>query len=171
MLGLKFRKTNIVKIIEGSLSKLSIHNGVAIELKSFINDEAVWIDHEQMAIVFFDLARNAVEAMPGGGTLTITVEGNERQLAITLTDTGEGIAEENMPLLFTPFFTTKPVGDGTGLGLPLAYATIKAHRGDISIESNTDPKKGSTGTTIRITLPRSQVFQKEQSKIIIHEEE
>ncbi len=140
-------------------------------LKSSLDDETVWIDHEQMVTAFFDLEQNAVEAMPDGGSLTITVEGDERQVVITLTDTGKGIAEENMPLLFTPFFTTKPVGDGTGLGLPSAYAAVKAHRGNISIESNADPKKGPTGTTVRITLPRRQIFQDKEARMIVHEEE
>lgn len=171
MFGLKLRETNIMKIIEESLSKLSIHDSIAIQLKSSISDETVWIDHEQMVTVLRDLEQNAVEAMPGGGSLTITIEGDERQVVIMLTDTGAGIAEENIPLLFTPFFTTKPVGDGTGLGLPSAYAAIKAHRGDISIESNNDPKKGPTGTAVRITLPRRQILQTKESVMIVHEEE
>ena len=170
MFDLKLRETNIIKIIEDSLSKLSSQNHVAIKMNSSLDDEAVWIDHEQMVTCFFDLEQNAMEAMPDGGLLTITVEGDQRQVTITLTDTGTGIAEENMPLLFTPFFTTKPVGDGTGLGLPQAFATIKAHRGDISIESNACPQKGPTGTKVRIMLPRSQIFKDEQVKVIVHEE-
>lgn len=170
MFDLKLRGTNIIKIIEDSLSKLPSQNNVAIKLKSSLDDEAVWIDHELMVTCFFDLEQNAIEAMPDGGILTIAVEGDQRQVTITLTDTGTGIAEENMPLLFTPFFTTKPVGDGTGLGLPQAFTTIKAHRGDISIESNACQQKGTTGTKVRITLPRSQIFQGKQGKVIVHEE-
>lgn len=171
MHGLKLRKTSILHVIEESLEKLAHRNRVTVELKSSLEDEAVWIDCEQMAGVFLDLERNAMEAMPGGGSLIITARGDERQVTVILADTGAGIAEENIPLLFTPFFTTKPIGDGTGLGLPSAYAAVKAHRGDMTIESNADPKKGPTGTTVRIMLPRSQVYQKEQSKIILHEEE
>jgi len=122
-------------------------------------------------IVILDLEQNAVDAMPGGGSLIITAGGDERQVTVTLADTGAGIAEENIPLLFTPFFTTKPIGDGTGLGLPSAYAAVKAHRGDISITSNTDPRKGATGTTVRIILPRQQTFQAREAKMIVHGEE
>ena len=86
-------------------------------------------------------------------------------------DTGKGVPEDIMPLLFTPFFTTKPVGDGTGLGLPQAFATVKDHNGDITVESNTDPAKGPTGTTVTITMPRKQKFQTKDAKIILHEEE
>jgi len=169
--GPKFRETNILKIVNESLAKLSRRKNVNIILKSMLESEAVWIDHEQIVVALADLEQNAVEAMPDGGTLTISVEGDARQITLLLTDTGKGIPEENIPLLFTPFFTTKPVGDGTGLGLPQVYATVKAHRGDISIQSNADPKKGPTGTIVQITLPRSQTFQREQSKIILHEEE
>lgn len=171
MFGLKLRETNIVKIIEESLAKLSRHGNVDIKLKYFLENDVVWIDYEQIVTALFDLEQNAIEAMPDGGSLIITVEGDEQQVSITLADTGVGIAEENIPLLFTPFFTTKPVGDGTGLGLPQAFAAVKAHRGDMTIESNADPNKGPTGTTVRITLPRRQVFQAEESKMIVHEED
>lgn len=170
MSGLKFRETNIVKIIEGSLSKLANHDQIDVTLKSSLDDAAVWIDHEQMATVFLDLMKNAVEAMPHGGLLTIVLTGNERQVTIEIADSGTGIAAENVPFLFTPFFTTKPVGEGTGLGLPTAYAAVKAHHGEISMESNQDKKKGPTGTTVRITLPRRQIMQNKQSKMILHDE-
>jgi signal transduction histidine kinase len=140
-------------------------------VKSTLDDEALFADHEQIVSALIDLERNAMEAMPDGGMLCISVQGDARQITLLLMDTGKGISEENKPLLFTPFFTTKPVGDGTGLGLPQAYATVKAHRGDMTIASNTDPQKGPTGTTITITLPRKQAFQQPQSKIIVHEEE
>lgn len=171
MHGLKFRETNIIKIIEESFSKLSHSNHIAVTLQSFLEDEVVWIDHEQMGTVFFDLERNAIEAMPKGGVLNIKVEGDDRQIIVALSDTGKGISAENIPLLFTPFFTTKPVGEGTGLGLPQAFAVVKDHHGDISVESNADPNQGPTGTTVKITLPRKQKFQTPEAKIILHEEE
>lgn len=171
MYGLKLRKTSILKIVDESLAKLSRRENVNIILQSMLENEAVWIDHEQIVMALVDLEQNALEAMPDGGTLTILVEGDTRQIALLLMDTGKGILEENIPLLFTPFFTTKPIGDGTGLGLPQTYATVKAHHGDISIKSNADPENGPTGTTVQITLPRSQDYQKELSEIILHEEE
>jgi signal transduction histidine kinase len=65
-----------------------------------------------------------------------------------------GIPEENMEKIFTPFFTTKEVGKGTGLGLPLIYGIVKMHRGQVHVVSNADPWKGPTGTTFTIKFPR-----------------
>jgi len=169
--GFRFRKTGMMKIVEESLAKLDCPESITVDVKSGLEDDAVWMDHDQMVTTMTDLEQNAVEAMPDGGKLTISVEGNERQITIGLADTGKGIPEENMPLLFTPFFTTKPVGEGTGLGLPQAYAIVKVHHGEISITSNADPGKGPTGTTVKIILPRRQAFQQQEARIILHEEE
>jgi len=169
--GLKFRETNLMKMVEESLAAVSCPDRIAVEVKSYIRNEAVWMDHNQMVMVLKDIERNAIEAMPEKGTLTVTVNGNENEIILMVTDTGKGIPEDMMPLLFTPFFTTKPVGDGTGLGLPQAFATIKGHNGDIRIESNTDSARGPTGTTVTIKMPRKQKFQKKDAKIILHEEE
>jgi signal transduction histidine kinase len=62
-----------------------------------------------------------------------------------------------MEKIFTPFFTTKEMGKGTGMGLPLVYGIIKMHQGKINVESNTDPRKGATGTTFKIVLPRRKL--------------
>jgi signal transduction histidine kinase len=62
-----------------------------------------------------------------------------------------------MEKVFTPFFTTKGIGKGTGMGLPLVYGIIKMHRGQISVSSNADPSEGPTGTKFKIELPRKPV--------------
>lgn len=170
MSGMKFRKTRLQKIIDASLEKLSRPDGVTVVLSSSLKDDAVWLDAQQMADALLDLERNAVESMPRGGMLKIDIAGDDRQVSVTLTDEGVGIPRENIPLLFTPFFTTKAVGEGTGLGLPSAYATVKAHHGEISIESNADSQEGPTGTSVRMILPRKQTFQKDLGSIILHEE-
>ncbi|MDV7396553.1 HAMP domain-containing sensor histidine kinase, partial [Arthrospira platensis SPKY1] len=74
---------------------------------------------------------------------------------IHIQDQGTGITEENMEKIFTPFFTTKEVGKGTGLGLPLCYGIVKMHQGKITIKSNADAAKGPTGTTFIISIPRN----------------
>jgi signal transduction histidine kinase len=103
-----------------------------------------------MKQVLLNLTMNACEAMPDGGTLRLGVDHgpSPREITITVSDTGVGISKENMSRLFTPFFTTKQVGKGTGLGLPIAYGIVKLHHGQISVRS--DVGKGST---FSITLP------------------
>lgn len=103
MQGLKFRETHIIKIIEESLSKLSRDDRVVVAVDARLDDAAVWMDREQIVSALVDLERNALEAMPDGGKLTIAVEGDDRIITLRLADTGRGIPEENIPLLFTPF--------------------------------------------------------------------
>jgi len=69
-------------------------------------------------------------------------------------DTGIGIPKENLERIFHPFFTTKQIGKGTGLGLAVSYGVVKMHRGSITCQSNADPGRGPTGTTFTVVLPR-----------------
>jgi signal transduction histidine kinase len=86
--------------------------------------------------------------------MRISITDTPDEVSILLEDTGTGIIKENMDKIFTPFFTTKELGKGTGLGLPLIYGIVKMHKGKISVTSNADPAQGPTGTTFIITLPR-----------------
>jgi signal transduction histidine kinase len=92
--------------------------------------------------------------MPESGTLRIETSGDEKQVCFVVRDTGVGIAKENMSKIFTPFFTTKKMGKGTGLGLAVTYGIVKMHRGDIRVKSNGDAAAGPTGTTFTVTIPR-----------------
>jgi signal transduction histidine kinase len=92
--------------------------------------------------------------MPDGGTLTIGLEDTVSDVIFLVTDTGSGIADEDRPKIFEPFFTTKGLGKGTGLGLATTYGIVKMHKGQINVETNTDPGRGPTGTTFRIIIPR-----------------
>jgi len=112
------------------------------------------LDIDQMMQVLTNLEKNAVEAMPKGGKLTIGVDGDNEEIRFTIADTGTGISKEHMDKIFTPFFTTKEMGKGTGLGLALIYGIVKMHKGKIHVDSNDDPASGPTGTTFTITLPR-----------------
>jgi two-component system NtrC family sensor kinase len=76
--------------------------------------------------------------MPEGGTITITTQQDENSFSVTISDTGPGISQENLDKLFSPFFTTKPVGKGTGLDLPVCYGIIKMHGGNIEAGNNPD---------------------------------
>lgn len=102
---------------------------------------------DQLKQVFLNLLQNAAEAISNSGSITIVTEANDSLAKVIISDTGEGIAEENLNLIFEPFFTTKAI-KGTGLGLPVCYSIIKSHGGEITVESN-----GGNGTTFTITLP------------------
>jgi len=107
-------------------------------------------DPGQLGQLFLNLLHNAAEAMPQGGTLTLgTAACDKESVLISVADTGCGIPKENMRRLFTPFFTTKPIGQGTGLGLAISYGVVKMHRGNIAVQS-----EANRGTTFLITLPR-----------------
>jgi len=107
---------------------------------------AIKIDADKMKRVFINLIKNAVDAMPNGGKLTISSEKTNGNVKITFADTGTGISEENLKKLFGPLFTTK--AKGMGLGLAICKRIVEAHGGRISVESVVDK-----GTTFTITIP------------------
>jgi two-component system NtrC family sensor kinase len=104
----------------------------------------------QLNQVFLNLINNAAQAIPGDGTITVqsAVEGG--QVRVDIIDTGTGIAPEVLPHVFDDYFTTKPAGEGTGLGLPIARSIAREHGGDISVA--TAPGAGST-FTVWLPLP------------------
>ncbi len=107
------------------------------------------LDVEKMMRVFQNLVGNAADAMPDGGTLTILTDRNDRQLQVTISDTGSGMSDEVRQKAFEPFFT-KGKKHGTGLGLAIVKKIIDDHRGSIEIQSQM-----GKGTTINIFLPLS----------------
>ncbi|HEX8920229.1 MAG TPA: ATP-binding protein, partial [Pyrinomonadaceae bacterium] len=99
--------------------------------------------------VFTNLILNARDAIPDGGRITLfTASTDDETIVIEIADTGMGIAPENVAKIYDPFYTTKGVGRGTGLGLAVTYGIVQEHSGHIAVEST--PGKG---TTFRITLP------------------
>ncbi len=112
-------------------------------------------DRQQLRQVFLNLLTNASDAMPQGGTLTLGVtlgqlEPGVPAVSITFTDTGIGIAPEDIPRVMDPFFTTKEEGKGTGLGLAICRRIMQEHHGTIEVSSTV-----GQGTTIRLTLSRT----------------
>ena len=120
-------------------------------------DPIAEIDGDQIVQVVTNMLANAQHAMPDGGRITITLDGTDETVLLTIADEGTGIAPEHLEKLFSPFFTTKQVGKGTGLGLAVSHGIVKMHRGQIGVESNADPAKGPTGTTFTISLPRHEM--------------
>jgi nitrogen fixation/metabolism regulation signal transduction histidine kinase len=103
-------------------------------------------DRDQMRSVFSNLVKNAFEAMPSGGTLTVTTAAGEPgYVRVEIADTGTGIPDDIKDKVFDPYFTTKP--SGTGVGLALAYRILADHNGKISFRT------GATGTSFIVDLP------------------
>ena len=99
--------------------------------------------------IFTNLLLNARDSIPDGGRITIsTATAAGDALVIEVADTGMGIAPENVAKIYDPFYTTKGVGRGTGLGLAVSYGIVQEHSGHISVDSTP-----GRGTTFRITLP------------------
>lgn len=112
----------------------------------------VWGDPSQLQQVFTNLVFNAIEAMPAGGRLNIigSLDQAARVVRLSFSDSGEGIAPENIPHIFEPFFSTKQVGYGVGLGLSMVYGIVRDHNGAISVES-----RPGAGATFKVELPWS----------------
>ena len=103
--------------------------------------------------VFTNLILNARDAIPDGGRITIATEtADDGSLVAEISDTGIGIAPENVAKIYDPFYTTKGVGQGTGLGLAVSYGIVQEHAGRITVDSTP-----GRGTTFRITLPSARV--------------
>ena len=105
------------------------------------------LDVQLMGQVFRHLIENSLEAMPHGGTLSLTVTPEAKVVRITLQDTGKGIAPESLSLVFDPFFSSKP--QGTGMGLTVAHRIVSEHKGEICLSSTS-----GVGVTIDLCLPR-----------------
>ncbi len=122
--------------------------GRSIEVKLEEDDKLpqVLAYRDQIKQAINNIIINAIDAMPGGGVLTInTAVENLHEVpyvVLKISDTGPGIPEEKLPLIFEPFFSTKEIGRGTGLGLPIAKKLVELHGGFIKAEST--PGKGST---------------------------
>jgi len=151
----KRSECNIIDFVKHSIESVIAPDNVKFNFHSEIADPKVSIDTEQMMQVLTNLEKNAVEAMPNGGELNLEVKGDDTNLVIIVSDNGTGISMENMDKIFTPFFTTKEIGKGTGLGLPLIYGIVKMHNGKIAVKSNDNPERGQTGTSFTITLPKN----------------
>ena len=147
---------SIRELVGKSLASVIVPDNVKISITDHTTNPEAMLDHEQMMQVITNLLKNAIDAMPGGGSIKISLEDTLSDVIITISDTGTGIKEEDRAKIFEPFFTTKSIGQGTGLGLATAYGVVKMHKGQISAESNNNPAKGPTGTSFKIVLPRGK---------------
>src|SRR5262249_39183699 len=107
----------------------------------------------QLQQVLVNLGTNALDAMKGGGTLTVRAAATGSEVVLEVADTGHGIPPEIQSRIFEPFFTTKGVGEGTGLGLSLVYQIVTQHHGRIDVASTSH-----SGTVMRVVLPAQDLF-------------
>ena len=125
-----------------------------IELKLDFQDTPSIICHpHELCQIWTNLISNAIHSMDNQGILTISLECNDENVFVIISDTGRGIPQDIKDKIFEPMFTTKPKGEGTGLGLDIVRRILERHSGTISCES-TEGK----GTTFTVTLPVNQRF-------------
>jgi two-component system NtrC family sensor kinase len=148
--------TDVAKLVERTIRTTPFADNMEVIVDNRLADPIADIDPDQMVQVFTNLFTNAQQAMPDGGKLTIDLSDTPDTVTIKVTDAGVGIPPEHMPNLFDPFFSTKPLGMGTGLGLAVTHGIVKMHKGQLTAESNADAAAGPTGTTMTVTLPRRE---------------
>lgn len=108
----------------------------------------IWADESQIRQIIMNLIVNSVQAMDKGGLLTISTQSGNENIVISIRDTGQGITDDIKDKIFLPFFTTKDVDMGTGLGLSVVHGIVKSHHGSINVIS-----QSGKGTEFRVHLP------------------
>ena len=142
---LERRETSIDNLITQALAMVQIPKKVIV-VKQVTDPSKLYVDSDKLERVFTNLVKNAVDAMPDGGSISIISKEANNNLELAFTDTGLGIPDEVLPKLFSPLSTTK--AQGMGFGLAICKRIIEAHGGTISFKT----LKGK-GTTFTVTLP------------------
>jgi signal transduction histidine kinase len=130
-----------------SLFRHTLFSG-SIEVEKNFDDLLPKVIDKGLCRVFSNLIKNAFDAMPDGGVLKITTSREDGHLVVSFKDSGCGIPQDVRDRIFTPFFTTKPIGKGIGLGLPICFEVVQRYEGKIDV--NTDPGEG---TEFKVRLP------------------
>ena len=123
--------------------------GVTVEREVAPDLAPVWADRDQVLQLLLNLFRNALDAMPGGGTLVLSARAEGEFAALSVKDSGSGIAAVDLPHVFEPYFTKKE--GGTGLGLAIAQRIAEEHGGKLSVES-----RPGAGATFTLHLPSAK---------------
>ncbi|NOX97636.1 MAG: PAS domain-containing protein [Nitrospirae bacterium] len=146
---LELSQVNINRVLDGVLALIgqeAVEEGIKISKNYHEDLPRVQGDKEQLSQAFLNIVINSLQAMAGGGQLTIRTAKGPRHIELEISDTGRGIALQDQEKIFELYFTTKE--GGTGLGLPITQRIIQEHRGWIGIES-----KPGEGTKFRVNLP------------------
>jgi two-component system, NtrC family, sensor kinase len=146
-----FGAVNVNKVVQETLSLLEhqlTKSGIQIHTEMDSNLPAVQGNAGKLQQVFLNLILNARDAMSAGGTIEIRSWAEGSGARVEVSDTGHGIAPENLHRIYDPFFTTKAARKGTGLGLSVTYGIIQEHGGSIEVFNRRDG-----GATFRVELP------------------
>ena len=137
---------NAINLLDATFRKEHVKYVVKIE------GEELWLraDPIQLTQIIFNLLMNAIYFSPKDGLVTIEAFQTKQDVVLKISDEGEGFTPEALEKVFQPFFTTKPTGDGSGLGLSVVHGIVASHKGTIAAQNN--PNKGAIFT---ITLPKS----------------
>ena len=155
-------KVNLNRIVEEELSLFeSLCKKSGVELKRVLEPclPEIVADKSQMLQVLSNLLVNALHAMPDGGELMIRTGFDQAHVFLDVLDTGIGMNDETRENIFVPFFTTKDVDQGTGLGLAVVHGIVASHGGEISVES-----MEGQGTQFKIRLPRRKDVVEEEAQ-------
>jgi PAS domain S-box-containing protein len=147
-------RVNLNHVIEEGLYFLEsrcVKEGIKVARSLSPNLPEIIADSAQMTQVLVNIVVNAIQAMPDGGKLTIRTNASDRFVSLIVEDTGVGMSEKALKQIFLPFFTTKDVGQGTGLGLPVVHGIITSHGGSINVDS-----KVGQGTKFEIQFPTAE---------------
>lgn len=151
----KLEEIDVTSILQRTIAMTGYKlQNAGIELITGLDPDLPHIlgDPHQLQEVFFNIILNAIDAMPEGGRLALDARlmstGDSDFVHIVISDTGTGIPKEDMERIFQPFYTTKSLGKGTGLGLPVSLEIVKKHNGTINVSSETGKR-----TSFTISLP------------------
>ena len=140
---------NVIRESANFLEKELSDRGITLKLELRSNIPAMPLDANQLKQAFYNIVRNAMQAMSSKGHLTIRSDMDAYEVLVTFSDTGPGISAEAMSRVFEPYFTTKK--SGTGLGLLIVRRVVREHGGEIELTS-----KPNEGTRVVVRLPRAQ---------------
>lgn len=147
----KKTRVNLNRIVEEGLyffESRCAKEGIELVRSLSPDQPEISADPAQLHQVLVNLVVNAIQAMPGGGRLTIKTMSDEHYVSLIIEDTGIGMSEEVKKQIFIPFYTTKEIGEGTGLGLSVVHGIVSSHKGFINVES-----KVGSGSRFEIRLP------------------
>jgi len=149
----EMKRVNIVPIIKNSINLLELtFRKNKVKYIVDINEEDIMLraDSVQLTQIIFNLLMNAIYFSPKNGLVKIWASQNQREVFIKISDEGKGLSDETLEKVFQPFYSTKPVGEGSGLGLSVVHGIVMSHKGSIIAENNSHK-----GATFTVRLPKN----------------